>query len=352
MNPRPLARLATRFRLRLALALTPLALCLAVAPSAGAQGATFSLTTTDQKPYFILHARPGAVLHGRIRVLNVSTTGGQVELYGADATTGQTSGAVYLSRQATRAVGHWLSVSSPSLTLGPHQSQTVSFSVRVPSNVHAGQYLAGLVAQPQQVRSTQVARKGKRTFRVNIQEITIVAVQVDISGAAQPGMSITGVGASGRPGYQTVMIDLANTGDTLVKGHGHLTVSAADGRRALSRSFTLDTFVPHTHIAFPVYVAGKRLPPGRYTASVAISYGGRRTQERTFQFAITGGQVRQTYGTTAPSNLSSSSAAAAGVPAWVLILAAVTLIGASIGGSAWYFRRHANGAHEPAADKS
>lgn len=244
---------------------------------------------------------------------DVSRTPGRVELYGADATTGQTSGAVYLSRQATRGVGRWLSLSTPRLTLGRDQGQTVSFSVHVPSGVHGGQYLAGLVAQPVQARSPRVTHKGKRTFRVNIQEITIVAVEVVVSGPAQQRMSVTGVSASGRPGYQTVMIGLANTGDRLVKGHGHLTVAAAGGRRALSRSFSLDTFVPHTHIAFPVYVTGQRLPPGQNAASVPITYDNHHTQDRSFRFAITGDQVRQTYGTTAPSNLSSSGSSLGGV---------------------------------------
>jgi hypothetical protein len=334
-------QLATRSqsRRRLVAVVAPLLLWLAAAPSAGAQGATFSLTTTDRHPYFIFHANPGAVLQGRIRVLDVSSTAGQVELYGADATTGQTTGAVYLSRQATSGVGRWLSVSTPSLPLAAHQNRTVAFTVRVPSNVRGGQYLAGLVAQPDQVRSTEVTHKGKRTFRVNIQEIAIVAVQVDVPGAAQPGMSITGVNASGRPGYQTVAIGLANTGNTLLKGHGHLTVVAANGRQALSRSFNLDTFVPHTHVAFPVYVSGKRLAPGRYAASVAITYGDHQTQARTFRFAITGKQVRQTYGTTAPATMTSPIAPAGpGIPVWVLILGGLALVGASIGGSAWYFR--------------
>src|SRR5437588_3717392 len=64
------------------------------AAPAGAAGATFSITPVGRAPYFIFSSPPGAVVHGAVRVVNVSSVPGQASLYAVDATTGQTSGAV------------------------------------------------------------------------------------------------------------------------------------------------------------------------------------------------------------------------------------------------------------------
>ncbi len=65
-----------------------------------------------------------------------------------------------------------------------------------------------------------------------------------------------------------------------------------------SRRFNLDTFVPKTHIDFPVYIRGKALPPGRYRGKITIRYRG-RSLTRTFPFTITAAQAEQAFGTQA-----------------------------------------------------
>jgi hypothetical protein len=313
-------------------------------PGASAQGAVFSITPAKREPYFIFHTSPGGVLSGQVRIVNVSATAGQVALYPVDATTGQTSGAVYLSAQAQRrGVGRWVSLSTSTLTLAAHQRRVVSFSLRVPPGTSAGQHLGGLVAAPLKPQSTQATSRGRSTFHVNIQEISIVAVQVNLPGPARQQMTISDLVASGRPGYQTLLIGLGNTGNTLVKGAGRLTVSRAGGGRVLERSFPLDTFVPQTRIAFPVYVRGPRLPVGSYVATVVITYGNGHRVSRTFHFAISAHQVRQTFGTTGTSDTTRASSPGASVPVWVLVLGAVLLVGGSVGGSSLYFRRRTAG---------
>lgn len=183
-------------------ALAALALGLLPAAPAGAQGAAFSIVPVNGTPYFIFNSAPGGSVRGAVRVVNVSGRAGRVNLYPVNATTGQTSGAVYLQHKAMAGVGAWVHLSDPSLTLGPHQSRVVAFSGQVPSGAAGGQHLAGLVAAPLRARATQVAHRGKRIFHVNIREIAIVAVQVNLPGQRQR-MSIAGVSASGRPGYQT-----------------------------------------------------------------------------------------------------------------------------------------------------
>ena len=309
------------------------------AAPASAAGATFSITPTTRVPYFIFNSSPGSTITGQVRVVNVSSTAGQAKLYAVDATTGQTSGAVYKSAGAPRTgVGAWIKLATATISLGPHKGAQVPFTVRVPSGLSGGQYLGGLVVAPLKPVTTKATKRGKSSFHVNIQEIGIVAVQVNLPGALVRKIDISGVQASGRPGYQTLLVGLTDAGNTLIKARGTLTVFSS-GRKVLGQSFLLDTMVPHTSIQYPVYVRGKRLAPGGYTADVTLIYAG-HTAHSTFPFTITSGQVRKTYGTTVPPGAPiASGSGGSSVPIWAIALGAIALMAASVGGSALYFRR-------------
>lgn len=332
-----LARMRASRRVGTVLA-SAMLLALVGATPAAAAGATFSITPTSRAPYFIFKSSPGATITGQVRVVNVSGTPGQAKLFAVDATTGQTSGAVYKSEGAARhGVGAWISLATSTVSLGPHKGARVPFTVHVPSGIAGGQYLGGLVVAPLKPVTTKATKRGKSSFHVNIQEIGIVAVQVNLPGALVHKIKLTGVSASGRPGYQTLLLGLMNSGNTLVKGKGKIAVYRS-GRKVLGQSFSLDTMVPHTSIQFPVYVRGKRLPPGTYTAHVTVTYAGDPVVQGTFTFTISSGQVRKTYGTTVPPGAPIGSGSSS-VPIWAIALGALALIALSVGGSALYFRR-------------
>ncbi len=83
--------------------------------------------------YFIFDSKPGTPINSRVRVTNTGTAKGSVSLYPVDATTGQTSGAVYLNHDDPRKdVGAWTTLGAQQLTLNPGQNQVVSFQVTIP----------------------------------------------------------------------------------------------------------------------------------------------------------------------------------------------------------------------------
>jgi hypothetical protein len=329
-------------RVRIAIAGSAFVSLVQVVP-AGAVGATFSITPTTRAGYFVFNSSRGSVIHGAVRVVNVSAVAGQAKLYAVDATTGQTSGAVYQSEKAPRrGVSSWIKLAASTVALGPHQGARVAFSVQVPGGAGAGQHLGGLVVAPVKTTSTSTAKRGSHTFRVNIEEIGIVAVQVNLPGALVKKIGITGVRASGRPGYQTLLIGLSNLGNSLVKGSGRIQVSRG-GRSVLAQSFPIDTMVPQTSIDYPVYVRGARLGPGKYTAAVTVPYQGGHVARGTFPFTISSQQVRKTYGSTVPSNAPAGVPhGGSSVPAWAIGLGALALVAASVGGSALFFRRRSS----------
>src|SRR6266436_2564709 len=97
--------------------------------------------------YFVYPANAGAVLHGAVAVTNTGDRAGTVKLYPADATTGATSGTVYLTDTAPAGVGTWISLGSHTLTLKPAQRTVVPFTVHVPARAATGDYVGGIVAE-------------------------------------------------------------------------------------------------------------------------------------------------------------------------------------------------------------
>ncbi|HEV8178302.1 MAG TPA: DUF916 domain-containing protein [Gemmatimonadales bacterium] len=307
-----------------------------IAPPANAAGVTFALKpiSAGKAGYFVFTAKPGTTIRSEVRVLNVGTKAGRASLYAVDATTGQTSGAVYRSRQEPRRdAGAWISFAQPTVSLAPGQSQIVPFSVRIPSQGSPGQHLGGIVAQPSTFTSSTSVKKAKHSFRVNIRALSVIAVQVNLPGPQVVRMSLTGIRAGVQPGHQTLLLGMRSRGNILVKCRGSLLVVNQSGRGVQGRQFNLDTFVPHTRIDYPVYVRGKVLQPGSYSGTVTLTCRGHRLS-RTFPFRISAAQVKQIFGSPGAQTPSKSSS-----NTLLLILAATALVLLSVGATALYFRR-------------
>jgi hypothetical protein len=309
----------------------------AAAESAG--GPTFALKPASPAKlgYFVLQGRPGATIRGKVRVINVGSEAGRTNLYAVDATTGQTSGVVYRSRQEPRrSVGEWTSLGTGTIQLGPGQSRVVPFSVRVPHGVPPGQHLGGIVAQ----RSTSTSSSGSAdqgadgTFKVRIQALSVIALQVNLPGPQRVKMALSGIKVGNQPGQQSLLLGIANAGNVLLKGDGSLKVANHGGRLVKSQSFNLDTFVPETHVDFPVYIRGEALRPGRYRGTVTISYRDRRLT-RTFPFAISKADTKQVFGSQA-AQISPSSSSGGGETA-LYVLAGISVLSAAAAG--FFFMR-------------
>lgn len=290
---------------------------------------TFALQVAQSRaPYFVLSSHGGAITGGSVTVINVGGRAGGVSLYATDATTGQTSGAVYQSaQQPRRDVGAWVRLAQRHLTLGAGQNRVVAFKVVVPRGVRGGQHLGGIVAVPDQPRAVLTKKRGKAAFRVQVRAEAIIAVQLNLPGRRTRRLAITGISAGGQPGYQTLMLGLASTGTALTKGAGELTVRDSSGHRRLQRSFRLDTFVPRTQISYPVQVRGRALGAGRYVATITISAAGHPVT-RVLPFTISARNLNQSFGSkpTAAPNSSGPS------PTLLVIGGAIVLlVGVSLG---------------------
>lgn len=301
MRARTILLLMTVWAGALASAQTVLA---AGAPDFALRPTTYTPALPETKSYFVLDLRPGSTVTDKVRVSNVGTATGTLKLYAVDATTGQTSGAVYQSATAPkRDVGQWISLGAHELTLRPGESQVVMFTVTVPPGAGAGDHVGGIVAENEQLTSSS---GGHSALQIKIRHLTVAAVVVRLPGTPVADVKVTGVTASGRAGYQFIRLGLANRGNVMLKPTGTLRLRDAGGHTIAQRSFDLDTLVPGTSIEYPVLLPHQALQPGRYTAIVSLHYGNRvlvngqgvgglHRVAQTFGFGVSASDNKQVY---------------------------------------------------------
>lgn len=308
---------------------------------AAGRGPTFTLkalAASPGAPYFVFGSRPDATIDGAVRVANEGDRPGTVRLYGVDATTGQTTGAVYRSREDRRRdVGAWLSLSVHRLRLAPGQTRVVSFRVRVPDAVRPGQHLGGIVAENAALQKTRRRKKGRGSFRIDIRNLSILAVQVNLPGPRIERLGLTGVRPGHVEGFQTLLIGMRNEGDRLLKGSGAVLISGENGEELKQATFNVDTFVPKTSVAYPFAVPGQALPAGRYHAVVTVGYGQGHSTRLTRWFTISDEQIEQVFGS---SSHGPPSAGSTSILPFALIAVALLLLGSL---AAWAFLRRRGG---------
>ncbi len=293
-------------------------------PSFTLQPVVYDPARPVTKSYFVFDSHPGAIVQDRLRVTNSGTETGSVSLYAVDATTGQTSGTVYLSHHDARHdVGAWITLGMQQLTLAPGRSQIVPFRVAIPSGVRSGQHVGGIVAESLTLQSST----GNSHIHVNVQHLTIIAVQVDLPGALVEQLEATGIQSGGDNGYQNLLVRMSNSGTVMLKPYGSLQVTDAQGRLLQNLPLKLDTFLPQTAINYPLYITGRALGAGDYRAMLTLTYGHAHVLHYTTVFTITEQQLKQVFKSSPPPQVPwLGGNFFDGLPLWQMVLFGVLLL--------------------------
>jgi hypothetical protein len=282
------------------------------------QPVTYDSAHPATRSYFILSAQPGATLLENVRVTNVGATAGSVNIYPVSATTAQASGITYLSQNdPLRDVAAWIGIKQHQLTLAPGQSQVIQLQIAVPGSAYPGQHMGGIGAQS----VTPSTASGKGTLRITVLTRTIIAVQVNVPGVTAERMKITGIKAGGSGGYQSLLVGMANTGDTMLNPNGALSIKDSQGRLLQVLPLKLGLILPDTSIDYPVNVQKQALSAGDYQASLTLHYGHGKILNYTSKLTITQDQVSQAF-SSGPLQAPTSNS----MPLWQIILVALAAI--------------------------
>jgi Bacterial protein of unknown function (DUF916) len=266
-------------------------------PSIGIQPAFFDPHNLLTRAYFIFDTTPGSHIKTAVRVSNTGTTAGHAALYGTDATTGATSGTVYLGRNnKPQDVGAWINLSASSFNLGPKQSRIVPFEVTIPKNVRSGEHLGGIAMEVTPINATTSSSQQKGQMQINTRIVTVVAVEVTLPGKPIEALTATNIQSGGMNDYQTVLLNLHNTGTMMIKPYGTLELFDAHRAHLQTVPIKMDTFLPVTSINYPVYLK-QALGAGRYQALLTLRYGNNHILQYNTFFTITIQQIREVFPT-------------------------------------------------------
>jgi hypothetical protein len=277
--------------------LSPGVLPAPVAHAAGGANITLQPATSDPanpltRAYFILNGKPGTALQSSVIVTNNGTATGTVNLYAVDAGTGQNSGIIYLPQDAPRNdVGAWLHLSRSQLTLAAGQSEQVAFQVVIPGKVRAGQHVGGIVAENVQQDSTTTNSK----IQITVHSRRVIAVEINLPGPQIEQLSANGIQFGGSANYELLKVELSNTGTMLLKANGTLQVINSKGQMLQNLAISVDSFLPGTSIAYPVYIEKKALGVGTYQGKLLLQYGHGKSLFYTTPFTITEEQLVEVF---------------------------------------------------------
>ena len=277
---------------------------LTLAPAA-AHGATptavFGLRAVgnNQLGYFVYTLAPDGSETGAVIVSNVGTATGTVKLFAADATTGRTTGTVYVTDRPPTGAGSWIALSSAAVTLAPGAHQQVGFTVHVPAATPPGEWVGGIVAEASH-RLTSPKSQQKANVQIKIRDQTIVAVESKVPGPRVVDFRVGSVTAGGRSGFQQLFVHFASKGNVLLKPTGHVSVHDAHGRLIETVGFRMDTFLPQTAIDYPLLLK-TALPAGHYRADVTLRAPGAPTVTATRAFAVSQANVKQVFTSASPT---------------------------------------------------
>lgn len=215
---------------------------------------------------------------GSVRLQSTAKRPVTIELAALDAETAQTGGSSFAPTGTTpKAVGTWVRLAEPTVTLRPGEQKEVGFSVQAPESVEPGQYLAGIAAyapnKPDQAAKRDENQAGAS---VDVQTRYVIAVQVNVPGAQVPSLTISSVSLLEQPAGKYIGVTMKNDGGVLLKPSGSIVITDSEGKRVLEEAIKMDTFVTGTEATYPVALPGA-IGPGKYGVDVNLSYAKGKT---------------------------------------------------------------------------
>lgn len=161
-----------------------------VTPAAHADQLSWGISPGGAEPRssFSYELEGGEVLHDSFEITNFGATEITLAVYGADGST-SSAGSLELSSntETVQAIGAWIKVSEPEVTLAAGEETSVNFTVEIPEDTAPGDYVGGMVSSyidtsagtvaVDQRLATQLAVRvgGEGAIKLNITEATVAA---------------------------------------------------------------------------------------------------------------------------------------------------------------------------------
>jgi hypothetical protein len=238
----------------------------ATPPATAETGPRFVIRPADgaDGDYFTLEADAGSVNQLTVVLGNADDEELTLRTYAND-TIPMTNGGFSIADEEAPATGTatWIDYPAETFTFQPGEGVERSFTVTIPEDAGAGQYIAGLALQT----AEPLAVEGTSMFNQIIRKS--IAVFIIVPGPEAPSFELGDPALRADGAMPRIEIPLANTGNVLVKPQGDLTLMNEAGDVVLTAPIAMGSVYAGTTVPLVVGLTGN-LPDGDYTLSIAL----------------------------------------------------------------------------------
>lgn len=235
-------------------------------PESADETPSFLLEPVAQdNPYMALTMEPGTQQEVSVRLGIGSNATVSARTYAADAYTLVNGGfGVETEEDEVSAPTTWLDYSTSALELEPNQVVERQFTVGVPPETAPGEYITGIVVQTAEPIAVGESTMLRQTIR------KAIAVVITVPGPVTPGLSIGTASLKQSPVANSVLIEIENTGNVLLKPTGTVTVTGPDGEPVGTSPVVMGSVYAGmaTILELPVPII---LAPGLYAVEVSLA---------------------------------------------------------------------------------
>ncbi len=199
-----------------ALTLAALAAAPASASGPAPPPVAFTLSPIGATSSVGLHGTARSVLHGTVLVRNASRHPIVVSLERADIQNASNGNADYVTTRVA-GTGRWLHLSAERVSLAPHASRVLAYSVIIPSTATGGSHYAGIVA----INAADFAAGRKatgRAFTFHVITRQALPLTIHIPGHLSRRLSLRSVKLSVQPIGAGLVLRLVPGGTELIEG--------------------------------------------------------------------------------------------------------------------------------------
>ena len=193
--------------------------------------------------YFAHNLEPGADLFDEALVVNESTLPVNLQIYVAEAMTAINGGTAFGHRNddPSGSAG-WIELDAQDISLQPGETRLVPFTITVPADAAPGDYVAGLLVEEVRAEAEGGDPSEGLQFSVEVVHRVGVAVVIEVAGGRATQLALTDLRLGNQHEQGAVFeLDVHNRGNTMVKGHGTLTVTDLQGKELAVIPFDMDT---------------------------------------------------------------------------------------------------------------
>jgi len=231
------------------------------APPSTAKAPAFALSADHPSGALRLRGAPGRVLHGAVRVRNVSRRNVSVRLQAADVRNAVNGNADYATTGLSQA-GRWLLLSTTTVRLPPGASRRIVFTVRVPKRVGGGSAYAGIVAvDAAELAGANALRKAKGSTRTSFSFSRInrqaLPITIRLPGPVTRKLTLRDVKLDVQPAGAGLVLGLMPRG-TILMQDAKVKLRVSRGKRTILRnSSALGQLFPDSKLDYRIAWNGR-----------------------------------------------------------------------------------------------